>query len=537
MGASVVAAALLAAAPVVAPVASLATPATQEVKADTTGDVASKVKAMSTDTTLTKADNDNYGTFNDFFKQIGHIERLGNSEFYAAPHAFATKNSDTNPFYVNGNNNAIQVSSKFQSKYGYEAGNFLKYFFNGQQQVNLITPANAEAARHMYYTLRFDYSNAISNVSYQIATLADANRAKNDMNLNGGKITMSLQLYDANKGSLGDAGLMKSSVSLADDTNSAAFVKYTQTLNAKVNDSAETYGLNNSFVNAGGSIINSVGKDITQDAYNNNAITVGQLRSVNLNDEPDFVNGNFATPGDYYQHIVINLNRLNLKGGFAEALGRGDIRVNGEVPSSTNVDANTYVSYFGGNVDGINYPAGSLILKRLVKVGPANLATKDEKVNGVVTVNTSDITTAPLYDEAGNVIADRSLPNKSRWQTDIKRTVYANGQVFYRVSTHEYIKADQVTFTANDASNSSDSTIKGDVVVTPSEGVFTMDNLGALLWSKSDDNNSMTVIADRYLPGQSAWRADKKAVVNGNTFYRVSTNEWVKADKGTFVAK
>ena len=172
----------------------------------------------------------------------------------------------------------------------------------------------------------------------------------------------------------------------------------------------------------------------------------------------------------------------------------------------------------------------------MVKVGPANLATKDEKVNGVVTVNTSDITTAPLYDEAGNVIVDRSLPNKSRWQTDIKRTVYANGQVFYRVSTHEYIKADQVTFTANDASNSSDSTIKGDVVVTPSEGVFTMDNLGALLWSKSDDN-SMTVIADRYLPGQSAWRADKKAVVNGNTFYRVSTNEWVKADKGTFVAK
>ena len=537
MGASVVAAALLAAAPVVAPVASLATPATQEVKADTTGDVASKVKAMSTDTTLTKADNDNYGTFNNFFKQFGHIERLGNSEFYAAPHAFATAASNDNPFFVDNANNAIRVSDSFTSRYGYPVSNFLRYFFNGQQQVNLISTENTEAAQRMYYTLRFDYSNAINNVSYQITTLADADRARSDMNLNGGKVTMSLQLYDANKHSLGDAGLMKSSVSLADDTNSAAFVKYTQTLNAKVNDSAETYGLNNSFVNAGGSIINSAGKDITQDAYNNNAIRVGQLRFTNLNLPNPIVDGNFVGEGDYYQHIVIDLNRLNLKGGVDGALARGDIRVNGEVPSTQNVDANTYVASFDGTVDGINYSAGSLILKRLVKVGPANLATKDEKVNGVVTVNTSDITTAPLYDESGKIIADRSLPNKSRWQTDIKRTVYANGQVFYRVSTHEYIKADQVTFTANDASNSSDSTIKGDVVVTPSEGVFTMDNLGALLWSKSDDNNSMTVIADRYLPGQSAWRADKKAVVNGNTFYRVSTNEWVKADKGTFVAK
>jgi len=37
------------------------------------------------------------------------------------------------------------------------------------------------------------------------------------------------------------------------------------------------------------------------------------------------------------------------------------------------------------------------------------------------------------------------------------------------------------------------------------------------------------IIKDRALAKDSNWITDKKLVVNGETFHRVSTNEWVKA--------
>lgn len=526
MGASVVAAALLAAAPVVAPVASLATPATQVVKADAKSDrdnAIGRIKDLKSTRDLTTANNHELTTFKDGFVSL--VPEI-------AGHTFSGTNTDNAPYVITATPEQGSTQHPFTVAANRNVAG-LNYFTDGN--VNTFdTQQIAEAAQRLNYKITFSYSNAIGQKEYTITSRGDAQKAYRDMTNNGGTITMTTTFVDDVDNTIDS---FDSTVTYKVDNSAAAYVHYTTELNASVNDSADQYGLINSFANAGGSIIDKKGNDLLQTAVNNGAVSVGKLRYTNWN-LPNFdADGNFTSEGTYYQHIVINLNKLNLQGGPMAAFSRGDITVNGETPSTNNVDANYYFAQVEGTVDGINYRDGSLILKRVVKVGPANLVTKDEKVNGVVTVNTSDITTAPLYDESGKVIADRSLPNKSRWQTDIKRTVYANGQVFYRVSTHEYIKADQVKFTANDASNSSDSTIKGDVVVTPSEGVFTMDNLGALLWSKSDDNNSMTVIADRYLPGQSAWRADKKAVVNGNTFYRVSTNEWVKADKGTFVAK
>lgn len=549
MGASVVAAALLAAAPVVAPVASLATPATQEVKAASTAtkEVAKKITDMSSVTTIQNGDGTNvYGNFVNFSKALVAIPDVSN--YRITKHKFGDANQ---PFLIDANGKALQFNNEFVGVNVNDRPirNLLRYFFNGQQQVNLVTPDNVAAARNMSYTLQFKYSNAINHKNYDIISAKDAGEVQKDLANNGGTVTMSMQLYDGEGNSLEDAGLLESTVSYNVNNVRAAYVNYDDTLNAHVGDSANLYNLSNSFMNANGQIRDYNGNDITTDAYNRGVISVSTLHDANGHTAEQAgaaVNGNFTRSGQFYQRVTINLRTLfgNQVSGWGpeqwrDAVNGGLITVNGQTPSLTNADANVFLTTAVGNttVDSAEYTAGTLVLKRTVNVGSANLATKDEKVNGVVTVNTSDITTAPLYDEAGNVIVDRSLPNKSRWQTDIKRTVYANGQVFYRVSTHEYIRADQVTFTANDASNSSDSTIKGDVVVTPSEGVFTMDNLGALLWSKSDDNNSMTVIADRYLPAKSAWRADKKAVVNGNTFYRVSTNEWVKADKGTFVAK
>ena len=530
MGASVVAAALLAAAPVVAPVATLATPATQVVKADAKSDRDSAIgrfKDLKSNRDLTTATDAELGTFKNAFTN-NLVPLLAGKQFYGS-------DAGNNPYTVNDdaaaeNKNTVSASTGTDGLAG------LRYFTDGTVN-SFDTAAISTAAKRLHYTITFKYSNAIGQDSRTIGSRGDAQKAYRDMINNGGTISM-ITTFDDGYDQVLDS--FESTVTYKVDNSAAAYVHYNDQLNASVNDSADQYGLINSFANAGGSIIDKNGNDLLQTAVNNGAVSVGKVRALNTNVAADHgnpnpnqeINGNFTNEGTYYQHVVINLNRLNLQGGALAAYNRGDITVNGVVPSSTNVDANAYFAREDGSVDGIAYNSNSLILKRVVNVGPANVVAKDEKVNGIVTVHTSDVTTAPLYDEAGKVIVDRSVMNKSQWRTDIKRTVLASGKVFYRVSTHEYISADQVTFEATDTSSSSD-VIKGDVVVTPlpSRKVIKVNNAGILtdLWNKSDDNKSMTRSADRHVPGDSLWQTDQTATVNGITYYRVSTNEWINA--------
>ena len=514
MGASVVAAALLAAAPVVAPVASLATPATQVVKADAKSDrdnAIGRVKDLKSARDLTTATKPELTAFSSAFADM--IPLLANKTFKAT--------DTTNNPYTFGST-SVSANNSLDG---------MKYFTDGTEN-SFDTEAIATAAGNLRYKITFKYSKAIGTHGNAIATTDDANRAYSDMHANGGTITMTTTFIDDLDEPIDS---FDSTVTYKVDNSAAAYVHYNDQLNASVNDNADQYGLVNSFANAGGSIIDKKGNDLLQTAVNNGAVTVGKLRASNNNvDETSngAIDGNFINEGTYYQHIVINLADLNLQGGASAAYNRGDVTVNGLVPSSTNVDANAYFAESEGSVDGIDYPANSLILKRVVNVGPANVVAKDEKVSGIVTVHTSDVTTAPLYDEAGKVIVDRSLINNSQWRTDTKRTVLASGKVFYRVSTHEYVSADQVTFEPTNTSSSAD-VVKGDVVVTPlpSIKIIQASYAGSItdLWNKSDDNKSMTRSADRHLAGGSLWRTDQTATVNGVTFYRVSTNEWVAA--------
>ena len=446
MGASVVAAALLAAAPVVAPVASLATPATQEVKADTTSqdETINKIQRGATGTTLINTGSD-FGSITDFTTNALTSENLStllSDDFVNSSH----------PHKLIDATQIKLTDSKLTAE-----NKLLQYFLNGTQGVELGNADNADYAGNLYYTLSFKYSNAIGVNSHTLTNNENVTQLISDLKTNGGKITMTMQLYDAAKNELSN-GAVTSTVSYNVNNNRAAYISYNDSLNAKVNDSADVFALSNSFVNAGGKILNYNGQDITQFAYNKGAITVTPLRdALGHETAPSGVdaNGNFVKTGAFYQRIEIDLTKLGLglpdSVSWADAVKNGLITVNGQKPSLTNADANVFMSAKvddGGHgtpstVDGKSVPYGTLVLKRTVNVGSANLATKDEKVNGIVTVHTSDVTTAPLYDEDGNVIVDRSLINNSRWTTNLKRTVYANGKVFYRVSTHEYISADQ----------------------------------------------------------------------------------------------
>ncbi|MFD1417397.1 SLAP domain-containing protein [Companilactobacillus keshanensis] len=102
--------------------------------------------------------------------------------------------------------------------------------------------------------------------------------------------------------------------------------------------------------------------------------------------------------------------------------------------------------------------------------------------------------------------SNRGLAKTSDWQAD--RYSYINGNKSYRVSTNEWVAADQT------------------LEITPVRGVLTINSKAQLY----RDNGQKS---DRGLAENSTFVTDKTAMINGETMYRVSTNEWVAASQVT----
>ena len=545
MGASVVAAALLAAAPVVAPVASLATPGTQVVKADDntlsegTKAVAKKITGMATDTTITAGTG--YGKLGDFSDRLNLIPKL--ADYRTTTHKFALGgklNDVQQPFTLTSQDPeySLKVNDSFAPG-DHVLSSLLKYFFNGQNQVNLVSSDNVIAAQSMSYTIQFEYSNAINNNSYDIKGLQDVRQVRTDLANNGGTVTMTMQLYDGEGRAITNNGVLKSTVSYNVNNARAAYVNYADTLSAHVGDSANVYNLANSFINANGQIRDYNGNDITTTAFNNNAISVTPLVDKNghaVDASLGVVNGNFTKSGQFYQKVVINLKHVLgaqtanwTTEQWQDAVRGGLITVNGQTPSLTNADANVYlVTTKDTNVDNGKYQPGQLILKRTVNVDVDQGAFKSEKVNGIVTVNMNNGMAAQVYDENGKLVLGRALPNKSAWTTGEKRTYYKDGQVFYQVSTYEYVRAQDVTF----SEPFQDSVVRGNVTITkyPDQVITTVNDPTHLsvVYALDSDGNGFHATS-RALAANTKWRNGAKAEVNGKTFYQISTNEWLNS--------
>ena len=108
-----------------------------------------------------------------------------------------------------------------------------------------------------------------------------------------------------------------------------------------------------------------------------------------------------------------------------------------------------------------------------------------------------------LYNENGEVITNRGLSGNTDWKADKKMTL--NNEVYLRVATNEWVKL--------------------------TDGLEV--NLGSTVVNTLNDahlyNAKGDLITNRGLAKNTAWRSDKTASINGQTMYRVATNEWVKA--------
>lgn len=227
--------------------------------------------------------------------------------------------------------------------------------------------------------------------------------------------------------------------------------------------------------------------------------------------------------GTVTQKITIKFNRNEYNALFADL---DQITINGN-------------GFSGGLISKVWHKvANSVTVTRTINVGLDNYS--DSDVNGVVTTPVTDMSNdtvvTHLYDSKGNQIAGRALAQGTDWYTDTKRVNNATGEVMYRVSTNEWVKASDVSYadkTDNSGDNGDDTTGLTNVTALPAGSTVSLAGPAGFVYSLYSKDGST---ATRGLAGDSAWATDQQATdANGNTYYRVSTYEWIMQGTGVTI--
>ncbi|WCG36629.1 GH25 family lysozyme [Companilactobacillus farciminis] len=141
---------------------------------------------------------------------------------------------------------------------------------------------------------------------------------------------------------------------------------------------------------------------------------------------------------------------------------------------------------------------------------------------GVIEVNNSSSSYVPLMalqaDGSMKTITNRALSNNTSWQTDQIKVV--NGTTYYRVATNEWV-AEQ--YLANNSSTTNAASDANVIKVNNANSSYVQ-----LVALQAD--GSMKTITNRALANNTSWQTDQTKVVDGTTYYRVATNEWINAE-------
>lgn len=141
---------------------------------------------------------------------------------------------------------------------------------------------------------------------------------------------------------------------------------------------------------------------------------------------------------------------------------------------------------------------------------------------GVIEVNNSSSSYVPLMalqaEGSMKTITNRALSNNTSWQTD--QTKVVDGTTYYRVATNEWV-AEQ--YLANNSSTTNAASDANVIKVNNANSSYVQ--LVAL-----QTDGSMKTITNRALANNTSWQTDQTKVVDGTTYYRVATNEWINAE-------
>lgn len=118
-----------------------------------------------------------------------------------------------------------------------------------------------------------------------------------------------------------------------------------------------------------------------------------------------------------------------------------------------------------------------------------------------------------LYDENGNPIL-RSLDNFTSWKLGATKSI--KGVTYYKVATNEYVSASGIQIQGQ---------VTPSATITKTPGyIGTIHKSGALSY---DDNGNMT---NHSFGNFTSWKLDASKTINGTTYYRVATNQWISSE-------
>ncbi|MQS89631.1 hypothetical protein [Companilactobacillus mishanensis] len=307
------------------------------------------------------------------------------------------------------------------------------------------------------------------------------------------------------------------------------------------------------------------GKALDKTVYAKTETQIQEVHAMNINFETPvegYVGQNktdFGTTGKYPISIKDNLGNdvtpQDVTSTFFNGLDMNTIINASQLPKAGKVvqkmtikfNRNEYNALFNDldqiTINGENYSGGllskvwdkvnnSLTLTRQIDVGLDNYTNSD--ISGVVTTpitnsgDNSNVTN--LYDHKGVRITGRALGQGTDWYTDTKRVNNNTGEVMYRVSTNEWVKAADVAYVDKTTDGGGDTSGLTNISDLPSGSVIALDGPAGFVYSLYKTDGST---GTRGLAGDSAWQADKKATdKDGNTYYRVSTDEWIMQGSG-----
>lgn len=143
-------------------------------------------------------------------------------------------------------------------------------------------------------------------------------------------------------------------------------------------------------------------------------------------------------------------------------------------------------------------------------------------------IRTYNDTDKSLYKAEGNLVKDRLLAPNTDWYSD--RIAYIDGAKYYRVATNEFVNVDDAYPLNGQAvpdekiSSTSSLTVQHAInyIATPSTQTVQAYSV--------TNNNQITSIPNRQLEIGKTFFSDQVITIAGTSYYRVATNEFVKAN-------
>ncbi|MQS89627.1 hypothetical protein [Companilactobacillus mishanensis] len=338
----------------------------------------------------------------------------------------------------------------------------------------------------------------------------------------GGSIILQATAYDSDGTQVAKNNIENVNKNITVQAPTALNVSYTDPMNVTVNTSVAepkyTTSVDATIVDQ-----NKKSIDIASVRPSNNIYTVSSSALADDGSTDIYKGKTFDQDGQtYYQKITLGIadktaSIKDISKGFENGTPGYGINFNGKQAIAANYNLGT----------------NTLSYVRAIQVGKTTTPTPDPgngdwtsaATKGVVTVKTS---IGHLYND-DNKLTTRSLGPATDWQTDQVRTNTKTGAKQYRVSTHEWVNEADVNF--NDGTVTGDGL--GNVQDLGGMKTLSLDGPAGFVYTlfKTDGTN-----ATRGLAGLSSWATDKKASdAAGNTYYRVSTDEWVRMGSGVTV--